>query len=328
MLLIRRACLMVMLFAAVSLTAGCAHRPPAGGAVSPPPAAAALNEEKIVVARVNGAGITLRALNELMGRMKSLDRETDAPASPEEARKKALDQLVLQELALQEAARQGVSVNPRDIDSAITVLVGHEQKDYEAFLAKRNMTDAEFRGELGRGMLLQQMLSREVTAKAVVSEDETRKEYERLKDRLIAPEKVSVVDVTVSPKLGDKAARKKASEIIARIKADLHEDPHNLEAGDFTVRDRDLEKDKEPALYDAARKLKVAELSGAIPAPDGVHILKLSAYAPERHLPYEEVKGPLEAKLKADAMKKRREEWEQELKKGAKIEILDAQVQK
>ncbi len=312
----------IMIFAAALVIAGCAKLHPAAETISPRAAATPRDERKIIVAKVNDAVITQRSLHDMMDRMSALNRESPGP--PEEVRRKALDQLVLQELALQEAARQGLHLKERDIDAAISYLVGHNQKDYDAFLAKRNETDVEFRSGLERGMLLQLIIAKEVTEKVSVSEDEVRKEYEGRKGRFIEPEIVSVVDVAISAKLDSGASRKKAAELIARIKADKDKNPWSLAPdGDFIVRDLDLKKEKEPALYDAARKLKEGELSGAIKTGDGVHIMKLSEYTPERQLSYEEVKGPLEQKLRADALRKRREAWEQELKKGAKIEILD-----
>jgi parvulin-like peptidyl-prolyl isomerase len=305
----------IVVFTAALIITGCTQRHPT---------AAPLDEQKVLVAKVNGAGITMRSLHDMMDRMSALDREAASPVPPEEVRRKAMDQLVLQELASQEAARQGLHVKPRDIDAAITYLVGHEQKDYDAFLAKRNETDAEFRSGLEQSMLLQLIIAREVTEKVSVSEDEVRKEYESRKDLFIEPEKVAVVDVMISAKLDNEASGKKAAEIIARIRADKDKNPWSLTPdSDFIVRDLELKKEKEPALYDAARKLKEGELSGVIRTGDGVHIMKLSEYTPERRLSYEEVKGPVEQKLRADALRKRREAWEQELKKGAKIEILD-----
>ena len=70
-----------------------------------------------------------------------------------------------------------------------------------------------------------------------------------------------------------------------------------------------------------------AEVSGVISAPDSLHIIKLLEYAPERPLTYEEAGGAIERKLRAAAQQKRRQEWEQELKKDAKIELPDASGQ-
>ena len=117
---------------------------------------------------------------------------------------------------------------------------------------------------------------------------------------------------------------KKANEILAKINADKDKNPLNVAPdGTFIVRSQDIDKEKEPALYAAARKLKEGELSGVITTPDGIHIMQLSHYTPEKQTPYEEVKGPLKQKLLAAAQIKRFQDWEQELKKDAKIEIMD-----
>jgi parvulin-like peptidyl-prolyl isomerase len=96
--------------------------------------------------------------------------------------------------------------------------------------------------------------------------------------------------------------------------------------GTFTVQTRQIFKDKDPELYNEARKLKVGERSGVIQAGNAYHILQLDAYVPEKQLSFEEIKGPLKDRLKAERQVQRFQEWEGELKKDAKIEILDASL--
>jgi parvulin-like peptidyl-prolyl isomerase len=145
----------------------------------------------IIVAKVNGADITMYSLTSMMDRMAAIDRDTSASASAEETRKKALDQLIFQELSLQEALRQGVRVKETEIESAITTLVGHDTQDFEKFLAKQNMTAEEVRSEIKRRILLQRIYVREVIEKISVTDDDVRKEFERRKNEYIAPDKAA-----------------------------------------------------------------------------------------------------------------------------------------
>jgi hypothetical protein len=136
-----------------------------------------------------------------------------------------------------------------------------------------------------------------------------------------------VVDVVLFLPEGDAGALKKANEIRDRINADQDRNPRNLAAdGTFIVQDVDLDAEQEPALAAAARKLEPGGLSGVVQGRDSMHILKLTAYTPGRPLTYEEARGGLEAKLRADAQVKRRLEWEQQLKQGATIVLKDNAV--
>lgn len=319
----RSICIMIMGIAAAGVLGG--------GCAKSLPSAAEAGDKTIIVARVNGGDITLQALTGMMKRMEAINAKTATSETREETRKKALDNLILQELALQEAERRGLHVEEQSVDRAMERFItsmGHEE-GYKDYLEKQKITAAEVRAQFERSLLLQRITGMEVVSKATVTDDDVWKEYEQHKDQYISPEKVTVADVVVSLKSDDQAAMKKANELLAQLNADKDKDPLRLVRDDtFTVRSLDLEKEKEPELYTAARKLKQGELSGVIKTSDSVHIVKLTGHTPERQLSYEEVKGTLSGKLKAIAQVKRFEEWGQELKKGAKIELLDPPVRR
>lgn len=323
--LFRSVCVMITIVSAAGLLAGCAKHPASEGS-APPLSRAARGEKRLIVAKVNGTDITLYSLINMTDRISALNSKTSSPEPPEETRKKALDQLIFRELAFQEAVRQGLSVDEQRLDvemSKFITSVGHEE-GYKDFLEKQGLTPVEVRSQVERNLLLQLVAIREVAEKVSISDDEVRKECDRQRDQYLVPEKVSVVDVAFSQNQDDQASMKKANEVLAEINADKDKNPLNLAIdGTFAVRSRDIGKDKEPALYLAARKLRESELSGVLTAPDGIHIIQLSRYTPEKQAPYEEVKGPLKQKLLAFAQVKRFQEWEQELKKDAKIEILE-----
>lgn len=315
-------CLIALLFS------GCAKRPPAAAPAAPPPVVSDEDAKKTIVATVNGAEISLQSLRLMTDRMTAMGQHESAPAvPPEEIRKKALDQLVLQELALQEAARQGLQVDEMTVDKTMEQLIaklGHEE-GYRAFLETKHLTAVEFRSQVERSLLTQLIMNREIVAKAApVSEEDVRKEYERQKDRLIISEKFAVVDVVLFLKQDDPESLKKAQGLIDRINAAKDRNPLELTPdGTFIAQETELNKDKEPALWEAARALKEGELSGVLHGSDSLHIIKLIQHSPERKMTYEEIRGSIEGTLKMEAMKKRRQEWEQELKKDAKIVLLD-----
>jgi parvulin-like peptidyl-prolyl isomerase len=277
----------------------------------------------IVVARVNGAVITKYSLDMMMDRMAAINRETRPLVSVEEIREKALDQLIFQELSIQEAVRQGMSVKGAEIESGITAVMGHDTEDIETFLAKQNMTSGELRTEVERRILIQRIYTREVVDKVSITDDDVRREYERRKNELVFPEKVSVVDVAFLLKPDDQASQRKAEEVLAAITADKDKKPLNLAPDSaFTVKSLDLGKEQDPALYEAARKLKEGELSGLIKTPDSLHIIQLTKYTPGKQATYEEAKGPLKDKLRVEAQRKRFQEWQHELRDKATIEVL------
>ena len=325
----RSARILAFIFTALFATTGCVKQAPVAALVSPlPPLAATPGDKTIIVARVNSAAITRHSLIQMMNRMSAKNAETSLPESRDDIRKRALDKLISQELAIQAATRQGLLVEQAGIDKAIINLkenLGGEIK-FQDYLAKEHSTEAELRAQVERVLLYELIGGKEVRDKAIVTDDEVRKEYELVKGQYITPEKITVVDVVLFLNQDDPASISKAIDLLSKINADKDKNPKNLASDNaFVVRDLELDKEKEPALADAARKLQQGELSSVIKARDSLHIIQLTEYIPERQMPYEEVKDSLEKTLKTAARKKRLQEWEQVLRKDAKIEIEEKQ---
>jgi parvulin-like peptidyl-prolyl isomerase len=317
--------IMIMVICAGLIIGGCTKQPPAAALVAPPDVPAA-DGKKDVVARVNGAVIDSRALLNMVNRMNAINTKTSTTVPPEETRRMALDQLIYRELAYQEAVRQGLSIEEQRIDNEMNKLItsmGHEE-GFQDFLKKENMTSLEVRSQVERGLLLQRIAGQEVLAKVTVPEEDVRDEYARRKNEYFTPEKITVTDVVFFLDQNDPETLRKAAGILDKINADKDKDPANLSSdGTFAVQSLELKKEKEPELYEAARKLKEGELAGPIKTSDSVHVIRLTKYEPEKQASYEEVKDRLMKSLKAAAQVKRFQEWEQELRKGAKIEVLD-----
>jgi parvulin-like peptidyl-prolyl isomerase len=319
----RLACSMLLICFATVIIAGCAKTPPKAEPVMPPATEATNEPKKIIVARVNDAVLTMDALVTMMNNLPDLP----PPASEtlEERKKRALDGLVLLELAYQRATMLGLNANDSNIETGLNTFklnLGGEE-EYAAYLATHNMTDADARAEVERGLTINHIYSKEVLDQVTVPEENLKAEYEREKDRYMKPEKVIIIDVYLL-KNEDKVSQKKAKELLKMIKADPKHDPWKLVLdGTFNVKNTAVRKDRDKALYDAARKLKPQGLSGVVRDSQGfLHIIKLTEFSPERHYTYEEAKAMIIEKLNPPFIEKRTHEWEQELKKDAKITLM------
>jgi hypothetical protein len=321
-----RAGIILSFLAASFIIAGCATRPPAISAPLPP-LATKPGDRDIIVARVNGTNITRFALIEMMNRLNTANISKKVSEPRAATRKRALDLLVVQELAFQSAVHQGLRLREGVLDKVMDKIKADagSAEEFGRFLEKEQMTEAVLRARVERNLLIQQLLATEMLTNIVISEDDIQKEYERTKDQFMDPEKVTVTDVTFFLELDDPASMGRANAILAKIKADKGNDPETLVSdGTFLVHTYEMEKYREPALYDAVRKLKVGELSDVIKTRDSFHIIKLTGYVPEKPKSYQEMRSVIEGRLKAAAQKTRRQEWERELKQGARIEIMDA----
>jgi len=283
--------------------------------------------KKIVAARVNGVDITMDQVLALMDRLNTV-RGQGGPSSgnsAEETKKEALDRLVLNELAYQKAAAMGIRATPQDIDKGMMNIKANLGGDegYMKFLEKERLDEKEIRVSVERKVVIDKIFAQEVRGKAPpVQEQVIKDEYEKEKSRFVQSEKISLVDVVIFLKPGDKGSAQITDALLKKI-YDNNNDPLRLVPdGTFIVRSYEPGKERDPELCEAARKLKEGELSGVVTTADSMHIIKLKDYVPEKQYTFEEVKGIIEGKFRAAAQKKRLKEWENELRKDAKIEIM------
>jgi foldase protein PrsA len=319
----RIACSMLLICFATVIIAGCAKTPPKTEPVMPPAAETKNEPKKIIVARVNDAVLTMDALVKMMNNLPDLP--SPATETLEERKKRALESLVLLELAYQRATMMGLNADDTAIETGINTFklnLGGEE-EYSAYLTKNNMTDADARAEVERGITINRIYTKDVLDQVTVPEDDLKAEYEREKERYMKPEKLTVIDVYLLKDEG-KVSQKKAKELLKKIKTDPNQDPWKLVLdGTFNVKNAAVRKDRDKALYDAARKLKPQGLSGVVRDSQGIlHIMKQKEFSPERHYTYEEAKAMIIEKLNPPFIEKKTHEWEQELKKDAIIVLM------
>jgi parvulin-like peptidyl-prolyl isomerase len=326
---------------AISITACAKHAPTAEGvqkleaekATKPavesaptPTAPGAKNEAKnIVVAKVNSVALTEDKLITLMNNLP----DTGSMESLDDRRKRALDSLVLMELAYQRATALGLNADPVQISAGIDnykLNLGGE-KEFSDFLTHHNMTEADVHTEVERAITINHIYTKEVIDRVEVPENDLKREYEAKKNLFIKPERITAIDVYMIKDEGE-ASQKKVKELLAKIKKDPSQDPWKLVLdGTFMVKNILILKERNKELYDTAKKLKPQQLSGVIQTPNGPQIIKLKESSPEKQLTYDEAKPEIIAKLKGPFLEKRTHEWEQELKKDAKIELMDIPTQ-
>jgi len=301
--------------ATVAAAAGAASRPPDGGLV-----------DEVPVARVNGRAIPRSALVKMMGRMQSRSGSTDASHGNTQLKTQALRRLILQELAHQEALARGITVGPSEVDAAVERIrtsTAGGPAGFEAFLEKEALTEAGLRSLVERNLVLEAIIRKEVVEKTVIDEKDLLAAYERTKNTLATPERVSVTEILflLDPLTED--SRRQAAALLQGLRDEPARAPRDLVPdGTFIVRELEIRPAEDPVLYDAAKKLKPGEISGVLMSQRSLHIIQLNEYVPSRQPTFEEVRGALEEKLSARAQQRRLEAWEAELRAKAKIDIL------
>ena len=289
--------------------------------------------KKIVVARVNGAEITKFELLRRMGQLSPKYVPSGQNASPEVnelLKKESLDVLIFRELAIQEAVRQGMTVRPEAITHLIEeMLVNMGSEDaFEEYLKRRGLTEGSLRREIERDRLFNMIASEEIFNKIKIDEDLIVETYEKKKAGFQMPPVAFVEDVIIVKGEDEASATRKANEVVAYLR-EHDNDPSKLtQDGAFSVKKSALTEKGSPGLYKVASAMNEGQLSGVIDEKDGLHIMRLVKREPARTMTLDEARGFIQDDLTMAQADKRKQEWEAQLKKNAKIEIIPGEGEK
>lgn len=283
--------------------------------------------KKVVAARVNGVDITMNALVREMNSIAQKYHKPGQAASheiDEKVKKEALDRLIFEELAVREAKKQGMKVAPEKIDDVVKKVktnLGSEDA-YKAYLEQAGIGEAELKKKIERSHLFEMITAKEIYRKVTVDGKRVKDEYERDKKAFMLPERFIVEDVYFLSGKDDDFTMNKAKEVLSAIKKGNNDFSKLAQDNAYAVRKGAVSEKAYPNIYHAVVGMKAGDLSDVIKDRDGLHIIKFIEKAPPRQITFDEAKAVIERKLKAEAGEKIRQEWERELKKDAKIEIL------
>jgi parvulin-like peptidyl-prolyl isomerase len=298
---------------------------------------------KVVVATVDDLEITMEevelAVDKLMPLMSfhSFVSERRLKA----IQKKALNQLINNELIYKDARRAKIETTKKEVDEEIAKLKKKlpEGETLADVLKRSEMSKKELREELSRGILVIKMNKLKTEAfkeqsTALVTDEFVHDYYNKNLDKFKEPEKVHLRSILfkADPSGGQRvwnATRKKAMEIAERARGgedfaelakEFSEDPLAKHGGDMGWAHKG-------SLFEgidaAAETLKVGDVSGPVMTIYGYHVLKLEGRKPSVQLKYSEIN---QEKLKTELLSKEyarlRREWINGLRSNAKIEYL------
>ena len=249
-------------------------------------------KEGPVVAEVNGSTITTGDFN---NELKALPEYLKNMAETPQGRKEMLDTMVIRELILQQASKDGLDKSP-EITQKLADL--RKRLIVEAFLKKRVETDVK------------------------VGDDDLKKFYEQNKEKFRTGEQVRASHILVK-------TEKEAKDILAQIKAggkfeDLAK-KHSVDASASHGGDLGWfgKGSMVPAFEKAVSALKEGQVSDVVKSDFGYHIIKLTGKRPAGIRPFEDVKEQIKAAIMPSKQQEEFQKIKDELKKSAKIDIKE-----
>ena len=292
-----------------------------------------------IVAIVNEDVITLSELNKNVNSyMKRI--ETSAPeeqwgAIEKQVRPMVLNELIDQRLISQEAKKRGMMATDREIDGTIQNIVTQRKISLEKLqdeIVQLGGTFDEYREEVRAHLTKRNFMMGEIKSKITVSKEdigayyrEHRKDYEgkeaaRIKQILI-----------VFPRNADSQTKEKlrahAEDILQKLKqgvsfsvlaAEVSQGPAAKTGGDLGFVEKGLML---PEVDTVAFTLKIGEISDVVESPVGFHIIQVVDKRGEGIKPMESVKEEIMGKIGNEKVEKKFEEWLNEQRKKAHIEV-------
>ena len=252
----------------------------------------------IIVAVVNDDVITRRELDAATARIEAQLRQRKVPTPPRPVlEQQVLERLILNQLQVRAAERNGISVDDATLNAAIANVAQRNNMNLTQMrqtVEKDGISFAQFRDEVRRELLTARLRQKLVDSQIQVSEQDV----DSLQTQLAAASsgggsnegngasEYRVAQILIAMPEGAtpqqiEAAKRKAEDVLAQLRkgADFRQlavsvsaDRQALEGGDLGWR----RSDQLPTLFaDAVPRLKPGQASDLIRSPSGFHIVKL-----------------------------------------------------
>lgn len=294
-----------------------------------------------VVAKVNGEEIKkeelIQACKLMQAQVAQASRGQQVPALDEAFYKQILDGMVAQELLLQDARRQGVTVSDEELKPQMAALRGRfsDEATYRKALEKDGLTEKKLEEKLRQEAVIQKYVSTRLLSQVAVTDQAAREFYDKNQDKMQRPERAHLrhILVRVEPNAAaaDKdKAREKAEDLLERIQggedfaklaAENSDDPGSkVRGGDLSWISRGQTV---PPFEKAAFALtKPNDLSGVVESQFGFHIIQLVEREAASAVPFEEARPRITEVLQQKQAGERLQAHVGDLKKKGKVETF------
>jgi parvulin-like peptidyl-prolyl isomerase len=286
------------------------------------------------VATVNGVSLKSDRLDAAVGALLPFESfHQNVPAEKlAEVRKKALAQIVDEELQYQDALKRGLTVAEAEVDSAFAKVVARypSRKAFDEALAQSRATVTDLRRELRRRALITRVHEQQVTARCVVDRADAQKYFDSHPERFIEPERLHIHAITlgVDPSSGERgwsSTRARAEDVRRQLATgaafeDLARkystDPSAPKGGDMGVMHRGS---LSQGFETVAASLPLGQPSAVVETMYGYHIIRITEVLPPRPRSFADVGARLQQDLSAERCTSTETAWIAGLRSAARI---------
>lgn len=310
-------------------------------ATQPGPSTVTLQVTGKPVVRINDAVLTDRDLLREMFTLFPYARMHNGFPKKQEAeiRQGAMQMIIFEELVYQEALRRKMTIPTLRLQQDEKKFKSQfsSQEEFNGYLkAEMDGSEAKLRQQIKRSLLIEALLKSEVENKSVVTATEARLYYEKNPRQFEHGEVFSFQSISLIPPANAnpetlKDTQKKADDYWKQAKATktyeefgllaekVSQDDYRVNMGDHKlVKLSDLPAE----VIQAARGLKIGEVSGLIQLGNAFTIIRLNGHTPVGRTRFTEVRTKLMKTLQQQKTEQLRAAFNKRLHQNAKIQQL------
>lgn len=289
------------------------------------------------VAVVNDAVITQEAFEQEMAPvLKQMEMQGQKPDESQvaEIRKKVLNNMINREVLYQASREKEFTADDEAVEEKLTAFKKQfpNEAQFKEALSKMNLSEEVIKKQIREQISIQQLVDEEVVPGVTVSEADAKAYYEANPQFFKQPEQVKArhILIKVAPDADEEKkaeARKKLETVQEKLKEggdfdalarEYSEGPSSTKGGDLGTFGRgQMVKPFEETAF----SLKEGEISDIVETRFGYHLIKVEEKKPESTVSYEGAKGRIEQMLKRQKVGEAVNEYIENLKKDAEIEV-------
>lgn len=287
-----------------------------------------------VAAVVNDEIITTYQLDQAVKTALQQRTDVDQLSSEqfEQVHSAVLEQLIAEKLLEQRATELGLEVTENELEAAIEDVqrkndLNREQLDQA--LEAQGMTMAGYRERIRKEIRRYKLLGREVNTKVLVTSEEVKTYFREHIDEYRVEPRVHVKRISfplsgtlsvaqraaLSERLEQAAERLSDGEPFAEVLADQGPGAGGEDMGGL------VEEDLAEPLQEVLKDLEPGQVSAPVEFNGRLQIFQVTARDPGDPGLFDRVKGDIEAKLREQKTDERFQQWQQELRTDAHIDI-------
>jgi peptidyl-prolyl cis-trans isomerase C len=291
----------------------------------------------MAVVTINDVQITQEEVDRALKKIMLELEDKIPPEQINEARtqlgKQAMESLVNQSLLLQEADRQGIESDEKQIDDRYREIAERfpEAKEFQTVIDSMGYSEETFRVELARNQKIEILLAKEVGAPEEVTEKDVESFYRDNPDNFTLQEKVRASHILLSSSPEDpESVRVQKRLEISRLRGEIEQGgdfsglagqhsgcPSKSQGGDLGYFERGK---MVKSFEDAAFTLKPGEVSNIVETQFGYHLIMVTERQEAGVISLEEVRDKVTEYLNGQKSQEKIGEYLEKLRQAATIE--------